>query len=89
VRTFFVNYFPKIKKLNKSEELDPYSEVLDWFKNKELFIDENLDNKSYNDTFKTIKVLKKFVKNHIPKIDLRMRILCVNFCFGDYRHIKK
>jgi len=45
VRTFFVNYFPKIKKLNKSEELDPYSEVLDWFKNKELFIDENLDNK--------------------------------------------
>ena len=69
VRTFFVNYFPKIKKLNKSEELDPYSEVLDWFKNKELFIDENLDNKSYNDTFKTIKVLKKFVKNYIPKID--------------------
>ena len=69
VRTFFVNYFPKIKKLNKSEELDPYNEVLDWFKNKELFIDENLDNKSYNDTFKTIKVLKKFVKNHIPKID--------------------
>ena len=62
VRTFFVNYFPKIKKLNKSEELDPYNEVLDWFKNKELFIDENLDNKSYNDTFKTIKVLKKFVK---------------------------
>ncbi|MDB4024602.1 AAA family ATPase [Flavobacteriaceae bacterium] len=69
VRTFFVNYFPKIKKLNKSEELDPYSEVLDWFKNKELFIDENLDNKSYNDNFKTIEVLKKFVKNHIPKID--------------------
>ena len=69
VKTFFVNYFPKIKKLNKSEELDPYSEVLDWFKNKELFIDENLDNKSYNDTFKTIKVLKKFVKNYIPKID--------------------
>ncbi len=69
VKTFFINYFPKIKKLNKSEELDPYSEVLDWFRNKELFIDENLDNKSYNDTFKTIKVLKKFVKNYIPKID--------------------
>ena len=69
VKTFFINYFPKIKKLNKSEELDPYNEVLDWFKNKELFIDENLDNKSYDDTFKTIKVLKKFVKNYIPEID--------------------
>jgi magnesium chelatase subunit I len=71
VKTFFINYFPKIKKLNKSEELDPYNEVLDWFKNKELFIDENLDNKSYNDTFKTIKVLKKFVKNYIPGLDTR------------------
>ena len=69
VKTFFINYFPKIKKLNKSEELDPYNELLHWFKNKELFIDENLDNKSYGDTFKTIKVLKKFVKNFIPKID--------------------
>ncbi|MDA9622378.1 AAA family ATPase [Flavobacteriaceae bacterium] len=69
VKTFFINYFPKIKKLNKFEELDPYNEILDWFKNKELFIDENLDNKSYDDTFKTIKVLKKFVKNYIPKID--------------------
>ena len=69
VKTFFINYFPKIKKLNKSEELDPYNELLHWFKNKELFIDENLDNKSYDDTFKTIKVLKKFVKNFIPKID--------------------
>ena len=69
VKTFFINYFPKIKKLNKSEELDPYNELLHWFKNKELFIDENLDNKSYDDTFKTIKVLKKFVKNYIPKID--------------------
>jgi len=83
VRTFFVNYFPKIKKLNKSEELDPYSEVLDWFKNKELFIDENLDNKSYNDTFKTIKVLKKFVKNHIPKIDAKdENFMCESLLWG-------
>jgi magnesium chelatase subunit I len=47
VKTFFVNFFPKIKKLNKAEQLDPYAEIVDWFKNKELFIDENLDNKAY------------------------------------------
>jgi len=89
VRTFFVNYFPKIKKLNKSEELDPYSEVLDWFKNKELFIDENLDNKSYNDTFKTIKVLKKFVKNHIPKIDLKDENFMCEFLLWGLSSYKK
>ena len=89
VRTFFVNYFPKIKKLNKSEELDPYSEVLDWFKNKELFIDENLDNKSYNDTFKTIKVLKKFVKNHIPKIDAKDENFMCEFLLWGLSSYKK
>ena len=89
VRTFFVNYFPKIKKLNKSEELDPYCEVLDWFKNKELFIDENLDNKSYNDTFKTIKVLKKFVKNHIPKIDAKDENFMCEFLLWGLSSYKK
>ena len=89
VRTFFVNYFPKIKKLNKSEELDPYSEVSDWFKNKELFIDENLDNKSYNDTFKTIKVLKKFVKNHIPEIDLKDENFMCEFLLWGLSSYKK
>jgi magnesium chelatase subunit I len=89
VRTFFVNYFPKIKKLNKSEELDPYSEVLDWFKNKELFIDENLDNKSYNDTFKTIKVLNKFVKNHIPKIDAKDENFMCEFLLWGLSSYKK
>ena len=89
VRTFFVNYFPKIKKLNKSEELDPYSEVLYWFKNKELFIDDNLDNKSYNDTFKTIKVLKKFVKNHIPKIDAKDENFMCEFLLWGLSSYKK
>ena len=89
VKTFFVNYFPKIKKLNKSEELDPYNEVLDWFKNKELFIDENLDNKSYNDTFKTIKVLKKFVKNHIPEIDLKDENFMCEFLLWGLSSYKK
>ena len=89
VKTFFINYFPKIKKLNKSEELNPYDEVLDWFKNKELFIDENLDNKSYNDTFKTIKVLKKFVKNYIPKIDSKDENFMCEFLLWGLSSYKK
>ena len=69
VKTFFNNFFPKIKKLSKPDEFDPYTEIVDWFKDKELFIDENLDNKAYSDTFKTIKILKLFIKKHIPNID--------------------
>lgn len=67
-KAFFNDFFPKIKKLTKVEDLDPYQNILDWFKDKELFIDENLDNKSYQDTFKTIKVLKQFVKKQIKDL---------------------
>ena len=67
-KAFFNDFFPKIKKLTKEEDLDPYQSILDWFKDKELFIDENLDNKSYQDTFKTIKVLKQFVKKQIKAL---------------------
>ena len=89
VKTFFVNFFPKIKKLNKADQLDPYAEIVDWFKNKELFIDENLDNKAYNDTFKTIKVLKSFVKKQIPSIDTKDENFMCEFLLWGLSSYKK
>ena len=89
VKTFFVNFFPKIKKLNKAEQLDPYAEIVDWFKDKELFIDENLDNKAYDDTFKTIKVLKSFVKKQIPSIDTKDENFMCEFLLWGLSSYKK
>jgi magnesium chelatase subunit I len=88
-KTFFNDFFPKIKKLTKADELDPYQEILDWFKDKELFIDENLDNKSYEDTFKTIKVLKKFVKKHISEINLKDENFMCEFLLWGLSSYKK
>ena len=89
VKTFFVNFFPKIKKLNKAEQIDPYAEIVDWFKDKELFIDENLDNKAYNDTFKTIKVLKSFVKKQIPSINTKDENFMCEFLLWGLSSYKK
>ncbi len=89
VKTFFVNFFPKIKKLNKAEQIDPYAEIVDWFKDKELFIDENLDNKAYNDTFKTIKVLKSFIKKQIPGIDTKDENFMCEFLLWGLSSYKK
>ena len=89
VKTFFVNFFPKIKKLNKAEQLDPYAEIVDWFKDKELFIDENLDNKAYDDTFKTIKVLKSFIKKQIPSIDKKDENFMCEFLLWGLSSYKK
>ena len=88
-KTFFNDFFPKIKKLTKADELDPYQEILDWFKDKELFIDENLDNKSYEDTFKTIKVLKKFIKKHISEINLKDENFMCEFLLWGLSSYKK
>jgi len=83
VKTFFNNFFPKIKKLSKPDDFDPYADIVDWFKDKELFIDENLDNKAYSDTFKTIKILKLFIKKHIPNIDkLNENFMCEFLLWG-------
>ena len=88
-KTFFSKFFPKIKKLNKEGYVDPYSEIKDWFKNSELFIDENLDNKSYDDTFKTIGVLKKFVKNHVKELDPKdLNFMCEFLLWGLSAHKK-
>ena len=89
VKTFFVNFFPKIKKLNKAEQLDPYAEIVDWFKDKEFFIDENLDNKAYDDTFKTIKVLKNFIKKQIPSIDKKDENFMCEFLLWGLSSYKK
>jgi len=89
VKTFFVNFFPKIKKLNKAEELDPYKDIVDWFKDKELFIDENLDNKAYADTFKTIKTLKNFVKKEIPDISVKDENFMCEFLLWGLSSYKK
>jgi magnesium chelatase subunit I len=88
-KTFFNDFFPKIKKLTKPDDLDPYQEILDWFKDKELFIDENLDNKSYQDTFKTIKVLKKFVKKHIANINSKDENFMCEFLLWGLSSYKK
>ena len=88
-KTFFNDFFPKIKKLSKAEDLDPYQSILDWFKDKELFIDENLDNKSYEDTFKTIKVLKNFVKKHIPDLDSKDENFMCEFLLWGLSSYKK
>ena len=82
-KTFFNEFFPKIKKLNKEEYADPYSEIKNWFKENELFIDENLDNKSYDDTFKTINVLKKFVKKQVKDLNPKdLNFMCEFLLWG-------
>ena len=47
VKSIFNKYFPKIEKLTKPDEITPYDKLLNWFSNKQLVINDNLNNKDY------------------------------------------
>ena len=50
IKTLFTDYFPKIEKLQKEDEVGPYDTILEWFfKDNELFLADVLPDRSYQD----------------------------------------
>ena len=68
VKTLFVNFFPKIEKLQKPDESTPYDNLLAWFfKDNKLFLEDNEKENSYRKKIKSmpeaIELVKKYSKN--------------------------
>ena len=69
IKTIFPEFFPKIEKLEKPDAKGPYEELLAWFfKDNQLYIDDNFSDDEYRNTLKSIKPLEKFIKNHKPNL---------------------
>ena len=50
IKTLFINFFPKIEKLQKPDEPTPYDNLLAWFfKDNKLFLDDNEKENNYRD----------------------------------------
>lgn len=67
VKTLFPNYFPKIEKLEKPNEKNAYSDILEWFFNEsgfELF--DNITNAAYKKTLDSITPLQEFIVQYQP-----------------------
>lgn len=67
VKTLFPNYFPKIEKLEKPNEKNAYSDILEWFFNEsgfELF--DNVTNAAYKKTLDSITPLQEFIVQYQP-----------------------
>ena len=66
-KTLFPTYFPEIKKLEKQDEEGPYDKLLGWFfSDNELFLEDTLEDKLYQETLELIPGIKKIVKTHQP-----------------------
>ena len=69
VKSIFNKYFPKIEKLTKPDEITPYDSLLNWFSNKQLVINDNLNNKDYENLLNEVIDAKKLIKKYIPGLN--------------------
>ena len=70
IKTLFPSYFPKIEKLEKPNETGPYDALLEWFfKENELFIEDDTDEKNYQNSLDSIPAIKKIIKKAQPQLE--------------------
>jgi len=80
IKTLFPLYFPKIEKLEKLDEKGPYDELLAWFfKENELFIEEDSDEKNHQKSLDSIPAIKKIMKTFQPNLDQKDYHFMVEF----------
>ncbi|TDI68600.1 MAG: magnesium chelatase [Bacteroidetes bacterium] len=69
VKTEFENYFPKIEKLQKDSDIDPYDEIVSWFFEQTGFeLLDSLTDAEYREKLETIDPLNALLIKHAPDI---------------------
>ena len=80
IKTLFSDYFPKIEKLEKPDQEGPYDALLDWFfKDNELFLEDDLDDKSYQMSLDQIAGVGELLKTHQPDLAHEDRYFMIEF----------
>ena len=80
IKTLFPKYFPKIEKLEKPNENGPYYEILEWFfKDNELFFEDDLNEKQYCKILDDVPGLSKIIKKHLTDLDEKDRYFMMEF----------
>jgi len=69
VKTLFVNYFPKIEKLEKPDAENPYNDLVEWFFAESGFelLDE-LTDKQYKEKLDSVPPLNKLIEKYQPEV---------------------
>ncbi len=68
-KSLFDDYFPKIEKLKKEEDEDPYENVLAWFFEQSGFeLEDNLTDKEYKLMLDSIVPLDELIKKYQPDV---------------------
>ena len=90
IKTLFTDYFPKIEKLQKDDEVGPYDVILEWFfKDNELFLEDSLPDRSYQDSLTLIPGIKEVLDTHLEACDEKDRYFMMEFLLWGLESNKK
>jgi magnesium chelatase subunit I len=65
-KQIFIEYFPKIEKLQKADDIDPYQNLVEWFFEESKFeLLDNFANDEYKSQLDSIQPLQALIENHI------------------------
>ena len=90
IKTLFTDYFPKIEKLQKEDEVGPYDTILEWFfKDNELFLEDVLPDRSYQDSLTLVPGIKEVLDTHLETCDEKDRYFMMEFLLWGLESNKK
>ena len=71
IKTLFVEYFPKIEKLQKQNEESPYDDIVSWFFNQENGFEllDDLRDKEYKSLLDAVSPLNDLLGKYQPKLN--------------------
>jgi magnesium chelatase subunit I len=92
-KTLFLNYFPKIEKLKKADQVTPYDGVVEWFsQNNALEIADETDAQTYLRALQAIDPLKALIERYQPRVaseDLPFLMEFVLWALVEFKRLSK
>ncbi len=80
IKSLFPLYFPKIEKLGKPNEEGPYDQLLAWFfKENELFVEDDTNEKNHHKALDSIPEIEKIMKKFQSELDSKDYYFMVEF----------
>lgn len=90
IKTQFVQYFPKIEKLQKASDKDPYEALVAWFFEESGFeLLDSMTNIEYQRKLGEIDPLSKLLEEHVPDIAKKDRYFFMEFVLWALSEFKK
>src|SRR5690606_10360299 len=80
IKTLFENYFPTPDKLKKTQDINPYQTITNWFsKGNHVDILTTIPDSEYAKILNGVPGLKELVKKYQPKADSHTQLLLMEF----------